>query len=154
MNKEIRKEDKPFTQDDLEFITQGNIHAQEFIVSFVGMCHMLDDIEDKDVEVTAERMIGELWRFLNVFSLNEWTSKHAALFSPLIITAFGAWLDSNDWENNQDEVEMRDADVLKGMYHEVVWYTAYLCGGWTHYRNVTTRFRCYDHDSLKAKEVV
>jgi hypothetical protein len=132
-------------------IANGNEQAADFIEAFVALCHTLDDIEDKDKPVTDERLIGDFIRFKEALQLNPWASARATTFFPLIVVSFNAWLDANQWEKSEDVAKQRDADVVKGIYHEVVYWVAYLTGGWSHLRKTTSVHREYDHDFNKGR---
>jgi len=134
------------TQEEAKLVTKGNELAERFVIAFVAYCHMLDDVIDKDNPIDDERLIAENIRFLNEMLINPWVRENQALLWPLIITSFNSWLDANDWEFNDLKEKRRDADVIKGMYHEVVWFVAYLCGGWEHLRTITSKYREYDHN--------
>lgn len=133
----------------MEYITCGNKSAQEFITSFVDLCHTIDDVVDEPEKVDDERIIRNLLRFLKVLTLNQWVAQFQVSIIAIISTSFPAWLDANKWEHSGTDIQKRDVDVLKGMYHEVVWYIAEQCGGYEHARTVTTKYREYDHDSIQ-----
>lgn len=136
------------TSQDLDIVTCGNKSAADFITAFVNYCHMLDDIKDEPAKVDDERMIGETLRFLKCLTLNAWVAQYQVPIMALISVSFTAWLDSNKWEATGTDIQKRDVDILKGMYHEVVWYIAEQCGGYDHARAITIKYREYDHDSI------
>lgn len=138
--------------EEAKLITNGNPHAAGFLLAFVRFCHLLDDVIDKDVPVNDERLAKESLDLIEELLLNPFVQEHRIVLWPLIVVAFNAWLDANKWENSRNKVLQRDADVLKGVYHEVCWMTARLCGGWEHMRKVTTENREYDHDFVERNK--
>jgi len=46
----------------------------------------------------------------------------------------------------QDLPLMFNRDVLKGNYHELMYLTAFLCGGWAHMRYISAEYRQYDFE--------
>lgn len=124
----------------------GNEAAADFLIAFVAFCHLLDDVVDKDQPVDDKRLARESLALIDALLLNPFVRDNAAVLWPLITVGFSAWLDSNEWERSDDVAKRRDADVVKGVYHEVVWLTARLCGGYEHMRAVSAKHREYDHD--------
>lgn len=134
------------TKNEALTVANGNELAADFVYAFVGYCHLLDDIIDKDKPVDDERLIRENIVFLEAVIVNPWARERMTLFWPLLVTSFNAWLDSNKWEKEGTLDQQRDADVVKGIYHEIVFWVAYLTGGWEHLRKVSSENREYDHD--------
>jgi hypothetical protein len=133
--------------EDIEFIVNGNELAQDFVVSFVVFCHLIDDIVDLPESVNDQRLVKELLSFLNQIVSNPWVKDNIALLWPLIVCGAGSWLDANRWEKSGSKMQKQSVDTLKGQYHEVVWFVAYLCGGLEHQLEVTKRFREYDYET-------
>jgi hypothetical protein len=134
------------TTEEAKLITKGNDLAASFLGSFVTFCHLMDDIVDKDKEITDQRLVREMLLFLESLVCNPWVRDNIFLLWPLIVAGANAWLDANRWQDSVDGQQRRASDVLKGMYHEVVWFTAFLCGGQQHMQEITRRFREYDFD--------
>src|SRR5690349_6944556 len=118
------------TREEAIKVTNGNELAADFVVAFVAYCHLLDDVVDQDKPTPDTRLIKESLTFIESLLVNPWVKERQALLWPLIVTSFNAWLDANEWERNGTDEKKRDADVVKGVYHEVVWFVSYLCGGW------------------------
>lgn len=137
------------TNQEAITISKGNQDAATFIISFVALCHTLDDIEDKDKPVDDERIIRSLLAFLSDAMFNPFFLANKEKLYSLIASGFNAWLDSNDMSQHSDEKIRRASDVVKGLYHEVVFFCALLCGGWDHYRAITKTHREYDYDQVK-----
>ena len=132
------------TTEEARLITKGNVYASQFLGAWVTFCHLLDDLVDKDKPADDKRIVSEVLLFLEAIVVNPWGRDHSALLWPLIVTSSNAWLDSNKKTG-------AEADVLKGMYHEVVWFTAFLCGGQQHMQEMTSRFREYDFEQQGEK---
>lgn len=139
------------TTEEAKHITNGNELASKFLGSFVQFCHLMDDIVDKDKEVTDQRLVREMLVFLEEIICNPWVRDNIILLWPLIVTGSNAWLDANRWEGAVSGELRRASDVLKGHYHEVVWFTAFLCGGQAHMQNMTKQYREYDFDNQGDK---
>lgn len=133
-------------EKDLSELTKGNELAAKFVISYVAFCHLIDDIYDADKEVTDKRLVLELMLFLEQIIMNPWVREHSQLLWPLIVAGANSWLDANEWERSEDKKKRLSSDVIKGQYHEVIWFVAFLCGGFQHQQNITSRFRDYDYD--------
>ena len=92
-------------EKDLQELTKGNQYAADFIVAYVAFCHLIDDLWDKDKEVTDRRMVTELMLFLEQVIMNPWVKEHVQSIWPLIVAGANSWLDSNTWE--KDGVERK-----------------------------------------------
>lgn len=133
--------------EQLQYVTKGNGAAADFLRVFIAHCHTLDDVIDGDKgPVTDERLIASEIEWLLALSGNVFFLQHRAFFVPLIVQAFNAWIDSNQWAKAEQHEKRIGSDVLKGWYHEVVFHTAFLCGGWAHMREVTGKHREYDFE--------
>lgn len=133
--------------EEVNLITKGNEEATTFIVSYVAFCHLLDDVMDDKESVTDKRLVTETLRFLEQVISNPWVRANIGFLWPLIVTGANSWIDSNSWAESTLKEKRQASDVLKGQYHEVVWFTAYLCGGIEHQQEITSKFRDYDFDN-------
>lgn len=135
--------------EDLIKLTNGNGLALQFVVSYVKFCHLLDDVVDLDQEVTDKRVANETLGFIEQLIMNPWVKDHIVYLWPLIVVGANSWVDSNRLAKSKDKNDRIASDVLKGQYHEVVWFTARLCGGQEFMNEITTQFRAYDFEKQK-----
>lgn len=142
------------TREEALVVTKGNADAAAFLLAYVAYCHLLDDVVDKDKPVTDKRLVTESLALFDEMILNPWFQENRIVLWPTIVCGFNAWLDANAWERSEDQQKRRDADVVKGVYHETVWLAARLCGGLEHMRAVCEAHREYDHDYDKQKGAV
>lgn len=142
------------TKQQIQIVTNGNEAAGQFLAAFVSHCHMLDDVIDRDQVVTDEALIKCEIDWLTALCGNPWFQQHKLFLLPLIVQGYNAWLDSNIWQRDKDSRKRIGADVLKGWYHEVVWHTAFLCGGWEHLRVMTKTYREYDFEPQEMGTIV
>jgi hypothetical protein len=140
------------TLDEALFVTRGHENAALFLVDYVKYCHLLDDIVDQDKPVTDVRLVEESLNVLSHFAGNLWVMQHYPHLHPLVISGFNAWLDANKMASSTDERIRLSSDVVKGIYHEVVYYVAFLCGGFAHMRVVSAK-REYDYDQTKEEKI-
>lgn len=125
---------------------RGDKSAMEFCEAFVQWVHWIDDLVDKDKLWLPRDVVRVNLNALLVFSSNEFFQRHKLGLMPLVIQSFGAYSDSNRFEKREDVRDRRAADIIKSTYHEVIWYVAYLVGGWDHQRAVTKDCRIFDYD--------
>lgn len=130
--------------DILEVVCHGNREALGFCKAFYDFLHLLDDLFDKDVEVTAERLGVVVVRAVTEFSSNPFFQRYRDLLVPSIQTAIVSWVDSESWKSRVDLREQVAAQVLKSQYHEVFYLVAGIVGGLGHQMQVTRMFRQYD----------
>ena len=127
-------------------ITKGNALAADFCQSFVSRVHFVDDIVDENKAPSDEALVKSEQDFLEQFMLNPWAKEFQAFLWPLMVVGFNAWLDANEWSKGRNKVLKADAEVLKSTYQEVIWFTAYLCGGREHMRSMSRKYRDVDHE--------
>ena len=122
----------------------GNAAAQAFLEVFVRRAHYLDDLEDEPKVLRIADFESE-WLF--TLAGNPFFVAHREQLVPLMILALNAWADSNKMAAGPVR------DVVKGLWHEVVYMTAFIVGGWPHLRAVTAAAREYDLEVLQGVSV-
>lgn len=130
-------------------LCNNNAEAWRFIETFSNRGHLLDDIIDGDKPVSDEALIGLELAWMKELAGNQFYQAHQGFLMPLIIMGCNAWLDSNKWEKEGTEVQKVHSDVVKSLYHEVVFACVYLCGGWNALREFTAKHREYQTDNFK-----
>jgi len=133
----------------IEEICCGNADAQTFLWAFLRWVHWLDGVVDGDKDGDREPQIVALINtdlFL-VAASNPFFQAHRDGLLALVIQAMAAWVDSNEWARREPQEHRIAADVLKGMYHEIFWHTAALCGGLAHMLAMTAKHREFDFES-------
>lgn len=130
-------------------ITRGDGPAADFLEAYQQRCHYVDDLCDEPGRgLDAAPLLAQhesAW--LLALTANPWFAAHKAALVPLMLLAASAWADSNDLRKSADAPVRRAADVVKGLWHEVIFLTAWLCGGWDHLRSISAKFREYDYDT-------
>ena len=117
----------------------GNQQASDFAAAWVKFCQMLDNCYDRDTLVTDDAMGKITVQWMTEMCGNEFFLQHRAMLFGLMVTSVNAWVDSNRRQG-------LERHVLAGMYHEVVYLVAFLTGGWTHLRHVTSECREYKQE--------
>lgn len=134
------------TRDQILEITKGNVHAADFCSSYLSRVHFIDDIVDEEKKPTDEGLVRSEQDFFEQFTFNPWARAYQNSLWPLMVVGMNAWLDSNEWAKSRNKVLQKDAEVLKGVYQEVIWFVAYLCGGREHMREMSRKYREFDHE--------
>ena len=122
----------------------GRPDALEFLQVYTDRAHLIDDIVDKDREVTAEALAESEMRWMFTLSKNPFFLAHKDKLLPLMASGMNAWLDSNGMEDGPAK------DVVKGTWHEVVWQVALICGGWRYMRAVSGQCRDWDFEPINV----
>lgn len=123
-------------------VAKGNEQASRFLLSYLTLCHVVDDVEDKDKPVTDERMIRMLIWWSEELLYNEWVKQHADPLWAAVLIGWNSWLDSNQWAKCPNP-KLFASDVMKSNYQEIVYLVAYLCGGLEHMRAMSVKHREY-----------
>lgn len=127
-------------------IANGNKDAAAFLIAYVNFCHLLDDVCDADVPTPDHRLAKDSEDLIGACLLNPFVRQHAVVLWPLIVVGFNAWLDSNAMQASNEIEKQVDADVVKSIYQEILWFVADLCGGRDHRRAMSSQHREYNHD--------
>ncbi len=133
-------------KDDLNEVTRGCEPATRFLLSFLAFVHLIDDIHDKDKELTDVKLINVTLWWMEEFVANPWVEANRQALWPLIVAGCNAWLDSNQWERDGKSEKRAASEVMKSSYQEVVFYTAYLCGGLSHMNAMSRKHREYNFE--------
>jgi len=137
-------------QDDIiAKAANGNRDAARFLSVLIEFAHHLDDLIDRDKPVTDAILMECVMAWTMEVSSNPFVQANRASLIPLLLVSVNAWLDANEWAKSKDENLVRSADTLKGMYHEIFYYVAYLTGGWKSMRALSSTAREYDYEPLK-----
>jgi hypothetical protein len=132
---------------DFMRLTHENKEAWKFVELFADRAHHLDDIIDGEAVITDEEMVQRELAWMLALGQNQFYKAHSGFLMPLIIMGCNAWLDANAWEKSDDPVKQTHSDVIKSLYHEVVFATVYICGGWNALREFTKKHREYQQDN-------
>lgn len=124
----------------------GNAFAASFLTHFWHFAHAIDDVVDKPSEIDDESVTRSVINLIADVGQNPFVEQHRSSIITLIQLCAAAWLDSNKMAQSGVAEERIASDVLKGMYHEVFWFTALKTGGWNHMRNTQKEFREFDFE--------
>ena len=126
-------------------VANNNPAASRFLLTYLSLVHVFDDAYDGDKEVSDERMVKILLWWTEELLYNPWVREHANAIWSQVITGWNAWLDSNQWAD-QPNPKLFASDVIKSNYQEMVFLTAYLCGGREHMRAMSQKYREYNFE--------
>lgn len=133
-------------RNELLEITKGNVYAADFCEAYIARVHFIDDAVDEEKRKTDVEFVRSEQDFMEHFIFNPWAKEFQTVLWPLMVVGMNAWLDSNEWEKARNKKLNTDAEVLKGVYHELIWFVAYLCGGREHMREMSRKYREFDHE--------
>lgn len=121
--------DTAFSVDQkwLEWVCRGNIAAAEFLHMFFLMCHLWDDLIDKDVKRTDAHINHAFWIAMVEIPRNKYYRSFAADIDPLITVAIQEWLAANKLEaGNREDI----AYTLRCSIVSLIHQAAEICGGY------------------------
>lgn len=128
----------------IKMATRGNVEAERFCQSWVAFCHTLDDCFDRDKPIDDSELARVFVAVILEVAGNTFFLTHKSMLVSLMVQSANAWVDSNHSPNPTER------DVLKGMWHEVIFHVAFIIGGWSHMRYVTAEGREYDYEKGKT----
>ena len=123
---EIKNQEK--LEKKLLHFMKGNRFAVQFIIQFIYVCHLWDDLIDKDNPRT-DNEISDAFRICLVdLPLNPFYAHNMHLLTPVIINGILEWEDANKLEKgNLHEQHM--AYMLRAGLMSQISFCAYICGG-------------------------
>lgn len=133
--------------ETIAYVCSDNRDAIRLCESWLAHCHLWDDVIDgESAGLSAEKLVAMQHGWQLELIANPFFLQHRLALVPVIEAAYSAWLDSNDWQATGTNNQQFAAHVLKGHWHEVIFYCARLTGGWAHYREVCREYRDYDFE--------
>lgn len=124
--KELEQQ-KAFTEK-LFYFFKGDEWAVRFCVDFVYICHLWDDLIDKDKDRTDQE-INDAFRIALVdIPTNPFFAKHRQALCPIVLNIILRWQDANVLERGNDHDKHMAYMHRAGML-EIFNICAYLIGG-------------------------
>lgn len=134
------------TPANIQEIANGDEFAAAFLTAFQDRAHLLDDIEDRDRELTQQDLVAGEVDWLLMLAGNPFFQQHKAQLVPVMVLGLNAWRDSDHWRRSTDRQKQQAADVVKGVYSEMAFLVAFLVGGLGHMQKMSAKFRGYDFE--------
>lgn len=117
-----------------------------FCSSFYDFLHLVDDLYDRDEEVTPEHIVTTLLVFFTQLSSNPFWQTNKQTLMPVIHVGLMGWAASERLKNSEDLENKVASQVLKSLYHEVFFMSAYLVGGFEFAFDFEKKYRSYSFD--------
>ena len=130
----------------LQSALQGHAPAIRFCLMLFGISQTLDDLIDRDREVSDSTIISAFWQALIELPANPFYREHEPYLRPLMAAALQDWRDSVALERSNSEHNRTLAFVLRDQLTSVVVQCAYLIGGESWMESVGPQIRGYFHD--------
>lgn len=124
----------------------GDKDASMFILQFFFVCHLWDDLVDKDRERTEEDINLAFQTFLLDMQENPFYIKHIVSLNPVIRCAVNDWYIANDLERSGNDHDRDISYTLRCSILSVVSHTAYLVGGADWVKRVGPEIRRYGQE--------
>jgi hypothetical protein len=136
---------EPNRDEILLHAAHNNGDALLFLRAYARRAHWVDDLCDRDKldageHYEAGQLAGMEIEWLLAISGNPFFLANKTALVPAMVIAANAWADSEQSSLKNSTV----GDVVKGQWHEVVYLTALLTGGWGWLRQTSSKFRAYD----------
>lgn len=108
-------------------ICKGQEDAADFLIDFFLICHLWDDLIDKDVDRSEEEINYCFWLAMVDLPMNRYYQHYFTEIHPLIANAIQEWFASNKLEKSQ---RTDIAYTLRCSIVSLIHQAAYLCGGY------------------------
>lgn len=120
---------------------KGNQSAIDFVNHLFYAVEFWDDLIDKDVEISNER-INEVMTILFIgLTSNNWFIDHREYYHPLIIMAINGFNDANKMAKDSDDKIKNLAFHIRNLGTEIQIATAFLIGGFDYMNSISEEIR-------------
>lgn len=111
---------------------KGDRDAARFIEQFFYLCHLWDDLIDRDVPRSNEQINAAFWVALVSIPENPFYMRHWAELHPVVVASINDWHAANTIEDARKRLDI--SYTLRCSILTVISHCAYLCGGrdWAH----------------------
>jgi hypothetical protein len=109
------------------YICRGNEAAADFLYMFFLVCHVWDDLIDKDVERSDDHINHAFWTALVEIPRNPYYRQFASEIQPLIAVSIHEWFAANKLEaGNRRDISYTLRCSIVSLIHQA----AEICGGY------------------------
>lgn len=140
--------------DRAPYFLKGHQDAIECVWSIVAVCHVWDDLIDRDRAVTDEEVMTAFWTALVTLPANPFYVQHQAVLLPILINTIVNWRAATAMERTGDERDREIAFVLRAGYTDLLTMSALLVGGLAWSVQVTPEIRRWMHEESYAEYLV
>ena len=102
--------------------------AVQFCELFFGACQVVDDLVDRDNQVTNDDIYRMFLSLIIELPRNKFYRVHIDYLTPVINHVIHDWIDANRMEKGEEQ-EQRVAYVLRDTYNSILSHCAYLLYG-------------------------
>jgi len=108
---------------------KGHLDACQFIEDCFQIFHTVDDLVDKDHEVTTKDLIDRFQRALITVPRNPFYQQYFAILNPLMQQAITNWEIANAMEVSDQANSKEIAFILRSSYNDLITMCAEIIGG-------------------------
>lgn len=135
MTAEERENGLPGSKELIMLAANGNNQALEYLLEMDAVERVLDDLIDKDFEVSNHNLLRVFrWMMIECYA-NVFYMKNLYTLATCHALVMSAWEQSNDMEHGTD-TEKVYFHVLKEGFIQIISAVALLTGGYSHMREV------------------
>lgn len=138
-------DERPPLVDAMIEICRGDPKAIEFCLAWYNFADILDDLFDGDQEVSAKCVGDMVLGVVENLAANPFFQTNMASLLPVMRLGVLNWVESERLRGGGDRDRIA-AEVYKGLYCEVLWLSAGLCGGREHQAAMMRKHRIIDWD--------
>jgi len=139
----------PLPDDQIEDLAlkwaSGDKDAARFLVNFMAMVRLADDIADGDSENPVADMSNLLVRAWIDHGTNPFFQAHSGALSASMANAVLMWEKSEEWRHSENEKTRMFAFVVRETVEHVAYTCAMLTGGYSHAKSVAQEIQEVSH---------
>lgn len=125
----------------------GNEDACRFLVNFMHMVRLADDIADGDSAAPVPDMANLLVRAWLEHACNPFFQKHSGALGASIANAVLMWEKSEDWRHSNNRKTRMFAFICRETVEHIAYTVAFLVGGYQHARDVAQEVQEVSHQA-------
>lgn len=138
-------------QERAAYFLKGHQPAMDFVWSIFTICHVWDDLIDRDRHVTDEEIQTAFWQAVVTLPTNPFYVQHFATLYPVFVTTIVNWRAATAMERRGEEADREIAFILRAGYADLLTMSALLVGGVEWSIRVTPEIRQWMHEESYAE---
>lgn len=112
----------------LDWAFKENLHAIQCVEILANSSQTLDDLWDKDKEVSGEQCVSMVLSLIVDLIRNPFYQAHQAAMTRIIERSIMQWIEANDIERDGNETDLRVSYIIRSSITDAIIEMAYLLG--------------------------
>lgn len=136
----MTSQEKETFREAFNYFFKGNQDAVTLCLDYFTVCHVWDDLIDKDKPVSDRAISMAFKTLIHKIPNNPFYRQYSAELTPVLMNIIMQWDDSNVLDHGDDNDKDKAYMLRAGMYN-LINHIALICGGYEHAQEVGPEIR-------------